>query len=207
MTNIGKSIRTCAACKENSEHVSMMSTSQDGADLDFRPRGMMRSTMPYWIQCCPSCGYCRGRIDDEPQCNASLIVNRPSYQSVLKEKSEIPELARHFLCAAEIAQAEVGRNDALIGVLVAAVWVMEDAKVPPVLLYPLYIRAAEVARHRFKDAIDKVGRALQAADLYRRAREFENADEALKSVKPDQDFKPLFEKEAALIEKKDSGHH
>ena len=58
MTTMMSDRRRCFICGYVSEYPILTSTNTFGAcDLDFRPPEMKRSTMPYWIQECPSCGY------------------------------------------------------------------------------------------------------------------------------------------------------
>ena len=49
---------TCYICQNISTHMILASTNRFGApDLDLRPPEMERSTMSWWIQECPYCGY------------------------------------------------------------------------------------------------------------------------------------------------------
>ena len=49
---------TCSVCGKKSNRIVLASTNCFGpSDLDTRPPEMMRSTMRWWIQECPKCGY------------------------------------------------------------------------------------------------------------------------------------------------------
>ncbi|MHB1354681.1 MAG: hypothetical protein ACYCZF_01750 [Anaerolineae bacterium] len=49
----------CRLCgRPNSFITASYSTSLGWPDLDTRPPETTRSNLPYWIQRCPSCGYC-----------------------------------------------------------------------------------------------------------------------------------------------------
>lgn len=51
-------LRTCHVCKTQSTQTTLLSTNMFGApDLDLRPPEMKRSTMHWWTQKCPHCGY------------------------------------------------------------------------------------------------------------------------------------------------------
>lgn len=58
MSTFRKTIRHCAICGKEVKCLVINSTNAFGSpDLDLRPPPMQRSTMPFWIQKCPSCGY------------------------------------------------------------------------------------------------------------------------------------------------------
>ena len=58
MTTLFADELKCAVCGITSTHSDIGSSSSFGApDLDLRPAQLLRSTMPYWIQECPFCGY------------------------------------------------------------------------------------------------------------------------------------------------------
>ena len=66
MTRIRKRTMKCAICRKESTHSVILSTSSFGSkDLDFRPPGMMRRTLPLWIQECPHCGYVNSDISEK----------------------------------------------------------------------------------------------------------------------------------------------
>lgn len=57
----------CAVCGHTHTYTVIGSTNSFGyADLDFRPAEMQRSTMHYWLQECPGCGYVSRSVEDEP---------------------------------------------------------------------------------------------------------------------------------------------
>lgn len=57
----------CAICRKESTQTVMASSNTFGGtpDLDLRPAEMMRSTMSWWIQECPHCGYISRSLDDK----------------------------------------------------------------------------------------------------------------------------------------------
>ena len=55
----------CAICGAVNAYRVVASTNSFGSpDLDLRPAEMQRSTMPSWIQECPSCGYVAYEVSD-----------------------------------------------------------------------------------------------------------------------------------------------
>jgi hypothetical protein len=94
-------------------------------DLDFRPAEPARSSMLAGMHRCASCGYCSSLLEQAPEEIAELIAS-PAYQSLLVEDG-LPELARTFLCAAEIAEVYGPPSDAAKYAIEAS-WVCDDAE-------------------------------------------------------------------------------
>jgi len=68
MTTMYEQNVDCFFCGTSSQHGSISSSNTLGSsDLDTRPAEMKRSTICYWVQRCPSCGYC----DDENNSSAA----------------------------------------------------------------------------------------------------------------------------------------
>ena len=66
MTMISNYNMECSVCGETSEQRVLSSTNSFGyPDLDFRPPEMKRSTMRFWIQECPNCGYVASYLSNE----------------------------------------------------------------------------------------------------------------------------------------------
>lgn len=64
----------CSICGEESMQQVMRSTNAFGSyDLDLRPPEMERSTMPWWIQQCPRCGYVSENISKPAQVDAQFV--------------------------------------------------------------------------------------------------------------------------------------
>jgi hypothetical protein len=126
MTTLGSSEVTCAICAEASEHTAVASTNSFGSpDLDLRPPEMKRSTMAYWLQECPDCGYSAGAIDD-PLSNAKTVMAREPFQT-LQVGPLGGTLTGRFLKAALLAEAANDLGSAADHALCAA-WTADDAR-------------------------------------------------------------------------------
>lgn len=69
--------RICAVCGEQSRQEVLSSTSRFGSpDLDLRPPQMMRSTMYWWIQDCPRCGYVAKDIADATPIDVEWLTSQ-----------------------------------------------------------------------------------------------------------------------------------
>lgn len=57
----------CGNCGAKLTTEVMLSTNNlGGYDLDFRPEGVSRYTMSYWIYQCPTCGYVNSNLSEKP---------------------------------------------------------------------------------------------------------------------------------------------
>lgn len=64
MSYPGQTTCICSVCGKKSRQQVLTSTNRFGApDLDLRPPEMMRSTMGWWIQECPRCGYISDNLE------------------------------------------------------------------------------------------------------------------------------------------------
>ena len=67
MTTIQKRTFKCAVCGTEERYNIVFSSSTLGSpDLDLRPAEMKRSTMEFWIQECPKCGYVSKTVSEDP---------------------------------------------------------------------------------------------------------------------------------------------
>lgn len=116
---------TCASCGRESRQTEIGSTYIMGPpDLDTRPGQMQRSTMEYWVQMCPHCGYVDTEIKSAIQ-EAITVVRSETYQAQLRDPT-VPELARRFLCHSVLEEALGNLADAGWASLHAA-WACDDA--------------------------------------------------------------------------------
>lgn len=77
MTMVFEKNKICFVCKKESPHPVIASTHAFGSpDLDTRPPEGQRSTMRYWIQVCPHCGFAASDISKETPVTKAMIENR-----------------------------------------------------------------------------------------------------------------------------------
>ena len=116
----------CTVCGEESEQTVLCSTNRFGApDLDLRPPEMMRSTMRWWVQECPRCGYVAESLNGR----TSVSKNR------LKEDAYITcngidfrsELARRFYRHYLLCLSKRDKKAAYQAAIRAA-WACDDAR-------------------------------------------------------------------------------
>lgn len=114
----------CGSCGQSSEQLNTNAGGESGApDLDTRPHGLVRSTIAFWMQRCPHCGYCAADISSIHEQAADLIADE-AYQRQLTD-SRFPPKACEFLAHAMILDRVGQRADAGWTCLHAA-WVCDD---------------------------------------------------------------------------------
>lgn len=172
---------TCASCGRESTHTEIGSTYIAGPpDLDARPGEMQRSTMEYWIQKCPHCGYVNTEIKSATP-EALVVVRSHTYQAQLRDQT-VPELATRFLCYSMIEEALGNPVEAGWASLHAA-WACDDVR-----------NSVAASRYRrraltFFEKATAVGQMIMSqeydeyplvVDLWRRIGEFDQARDSCK---------------------------
>ena len=88
MTRLLRQTKKCAICSNTHSYSVIGSTHRFGpCDLDMRPPEMQRSTMPYWVEECPFCGYVSADVSKIPydEANPDSIekyILSPEYKNV-----------------------------------------------------------------------------------------------------------------------------
>ena len=126
MTTVFKQTGRCFVCGAENEYCVVASTNSFGSpDLDTRPPEMKRSTMDYWVQTCPVCGYAAVDVADDTAVGRDFLETE-SYQSC----DGIPFVSglaaafyRHYLI-----QAADGRKEDAFFALLHAAWACDDAE-------------------------------------------------------------------------------
>ena len=200
----------CALCGERSTVVLLNSTSSFGApDLDLRPPEMERSSMFAWVQRCAWCGYCAPSIDEGTSAMRE-IVESSAYRALLA-RSDVPELARYFLCSSMIFE-EVEKEAFAARNAIEAAWVCDDANAHEAALR-CRLRAVERLRESEADGDalydDPYTEHAVIVDLLRRAGQFdeavEEADAALGEAEGEVAAVLAFSRSLALA--RDSGRY
>ncbi|MBQ3396615.1 MAG: hypothetical protein IJG34_10575 [Synergistaceae bacterium] len=171
----------CCVCNSEHEYPVITSTNAFGAcDLDLRPPEMQRSTMRYWVQECPECGYVSSEISDETQI-ASEFLKSNEYISCggINFKSG---LAKRFYRQYMILIHDKDIRAAMFALLHSA-WSCDDAKdkvnakICREKAIPLAAKLAGAALH------DSENINMIRADMMRRAGQFEELIREYESVK------------------------
>lgn len=114
----------CVICGATSRHAYLQSTNAFGPpDLDTRPPEMERSTMDYWVQQCPGCGYCASHISTDLTVSKA-DVESASYQEQLRDP-RYPDLANAFLCMSMLEESIAAFTRSAWSAIHAA-WVCDD---------------------------------------------------------------------------------
>lgn len=189
MTTMGREEVRCLVCDAENEFPVVKEAGEQGSpDLDTRPPPEMRATLEYWVQECPSCGYCAPAIEHGSP-KAARIVKTEAYKALLAN-DRMPKLARRFQRASAVLEHSGPVADAGWQSVYAA-WACDDAN------------ANDAAMQCRERAIELFDLAIAAGfpiadeggddeaiviDLLRRAERFDDAiarcEKALSSKRP-----------------------
>jgi hypothetical protein len=204
---------TCGLCGSPSDQGVSPAAVQDSRqppDLDTRPAEPVRSTIQYWMQCCPECGYCASDISTIHESAAELIAT-DDYQRRLLDSS-LPETTRRFLCHALILEQVKQYADAGWTALHAA-WAADDAA-DPLAAQSARKLALQYWQHgkRHGQAFgDLAEEFILAADVGRRAGQFEEAlltvNEGLEVESLPRFLERVLRFEKTLISRRDMARH
>jgi len=211
MTTLYREKARCSVCGSEAEYTGIGSTNAFGPpDLDTRPPEMKRSTIVYWVQRCPECGYCASDVSRAPS-QAATVVRSPEYTRQLSDLT-FPELANRFLCKALIDESS-GDYAAAAWALIHAAWACDDAEKP---------EQARTCRNKALDMIEKaLGNGQEVAkqhgaataiqvDLLRRTGRLTEARQLISTKRPtitDEIILKILDYQDVLLTKGDEGCH
>ena len=210
-TTLGRIEVACAVCSIKSEQTVIGSTNTMGApDLDLRPAEMQRSTMEFWVQECPHCGYCAGDLAQGTPA-AAAVVKSPAYQAQLKNPL-FPPLANRFLCAMLVSD-QSGRIESAIRSAHCAAWACDDAEKPAEAKHSRTFARERLQKLKAegKSLYDQTGAdAVLLSDLARRCEDFDatiaSAREGI-ALGPESIVAAVLAFEIQLAEQKDARCH
>lgn len=165
----------CAVCGHESKQEVIGSTNSSGTrDLDLRPPEMARSTMPYWVQRCPECGYCNDSLDEKTSVDKEYLSSK-EYKALFADIQE-DSLAASFIRQARIAEKDKSYENAMYAYLSAA-WCCDDARNSEGAKQ-CRLLALKLLDANFKDIVkssDEDTITCLKTDMLRRAGKFEEA--------------------------------
>ncbi|HEQ72654.1 MAG TPA: hypothetical protein ENN69_09210 [Spirochaetia bacterium] len=211
-TTVEEVEKVCAVCGVASTQIVVVSTNQMGSpDLDLRPPEMMRSTITYWVQQCPNCGYCAADLEESTD-GADAVINSEPYRRQL-EDPDFPPLANRFLCLG-LLNLQAKNEKAAIYNMICAAWACDDAGADAAALKARALAAAHIlALTEIIDGyfMEQPGAdQILLADLYRRMGEFTYAAEFARqglAREPEEIIRMILEFELKLIKREDTAAH
>ena len=115
----------CSVCGAKNEYPVLTSTNTlGGPDLDLRPAEMQRSTMSWWIQECPKCGYVSYKVSDKSPV-PKVWLSSSEYSSC-EGISFFSELARRFY-KQYLIQKKAGNTEDAFYAVIRAAWSCDDS--------------------------------------------------------------------------------
>ncbi|MBE6036592.1 MAG: DUF2225 domain-containing protein [Clostridiales bacterium] len=192
----------CSVCGKESRQRVLASTSIFGSpDLDLRPAELKRSTMHYWVQECPHCGYVAERLDQP------VPVSREKLEDFLEKYCErrwfSSELAEQFHKQYWISRLKKDHESAFAAALHAA-WACDDAedRVNAVYCRKCALEELEQTERGKKD--ENAG--VQRLDLLRRAGLFDQVLRESEDLHFEQEvLQKIADFQAAKAKEKDAG--
>lgn len=180
MTTFARKTYVCAVCKNETNFATIISTNTFGsADLDLRPPEMKRSTIPYWIQQCPVCGYTNRTIEVAPPTNVNMQwLQSDSYtncEGIQFQDNDAKKFYHHYMVCKSAKETE----SAFRAILCAA-WMCDDANEKENAIACRLV-AAELAMEILVTDSDPKWLMIRT-DLLRRAGHFDMAIEETKQV-------------------------
>lgn len=183
----------------------------EAPDFDTRPGEPVRSTIDMWVARCAGCGYCSADLTHIHEGGPALVYDE-RYRVLLNDQA-LPESARWFLCYALILENAGQFSDAGWSALHAG-WVCDDAR-DNAAAARCRMRAIELwknGKQAGQAFADDVGSEFAlAADVFRRAGEFEHAivacSEALDMEETPAHLKAVLLREKMFIERRDRSCH
>lgn len=168
MTTMFTSSYTCSVCGQSTEQRVIGSTNMFGySDLDLRPPQMRRSTMPLWLQTCPSCGYVAPELSDETKATREWLASDEYLSLDGLPEDDLPHLAitfyrRHKILLLDGDPVGAARN------LLRAAWACDDEQLTD-LARELRRRCAKLIDDNPSSYWDGGDARILHADILRRA--------------------------------------
>lgn len=204
MSTLQEYMTECAVCGKTSRHRALGSVSQFGeADLDGRPAPMVRSSLSFWADECPQCGYTNATLD--LPCSLSRETLRGAYSAIATHPGN--NLAFMFGKYAWLLES-TGSPDIAVVQLTRAAWACDDNSNDEGAVY-WRKRAAELAGHCLEIGKNSLGGTLVClrADLLRRAGDFGQVSEDAMGVALTPAEKSVLAFQLALAAQRDADLH
>lgn len=126
MSTIRSIRQKCAVCGAAHQYNVLCSTNTFGPpDLDMRPPEMKRSTMHFWVQECPDCGYVAEDIEDRPKVSRQYF-NTKEYRSC-EGKQFKSDLAQRFY-KEYLLKRHAYELEAALHPIICAAWASDDVE-------------------------------------------------------------------------------
>jgi len=191
LTFIANRTEKCLVCGQVSKQKFVASTNTFGGspDLDFRPPESERSTMPYWVQECPHCGYVANSLSQLIGFVCDRAYLSSSEYNDFQGTPPVAELAIRFVKKARIATLKKDYI-AAFGAYLSAAWASddEDDEKWQFELRNLALQAMEKIR---EDQFSDDYRIIRV-DLLRKTRQYERLLQEYEHMRFEKNKKDLF---------------
>ncbi len=118
--------KTCSVCGREAKYSELGGTNEFGSpDLDLRPPEMKRSTMGFWVQVCPFCGYAAEDISEPTSADEEWLKRERELH--VEPMGFVSGLAGSFYMQHLICLKDGKREEAFFASLHAA-WACDDER-------------------------------------------------------------------------------
>ena len=182
MTTIIKITKKCALCGNTAEYPGIASTNAFGSmDLDTRPPEMERSTMRYWIDVCPHCGYVTENINDDLDEETAEKIRQYIKTDAYLNCDDIDfksRLSKDFY-RQYLIQTQLGNKEDAFYAIFHAAWACDDAGDGNADL----CRKTAVKYLKEKEELTETEQVVMI-DMMRRAKDYEGLNEIKTAYEP-----------------------
>jgi hypothetical protein len=202
----------CAVCTASSEQlIAEAEASFEPPDFDTRPGKPSRSSIIYWVQSCPDCGYCAHDLSVAAEETREFV--RGAFYQAFHANKAYPGKATEFLSYALLLEHLGFWSDAGWTALHAA-WVCDDLKQDEHAVN-CRRRAVELWKHAKRHGQDIMDNDFEefalVCDIHRRSQEWDEsraaANEGLECDNLSSVVDALLRRELALIDRRDPACH
>lgn len=170
MSKVNKVEKMCYVCRKTSKQGVLISTNRFGApDLDLRPPEMERSTMEWWLEECPHCGYVANDLSEKTVITKDWLKN--NQYSSCDNRNFASTLVEKFYKYYLINMINNNHKSAFYAVLHAA-WACDDVEDVDNAIYCRQKALEELSKFVVNND-EKETLLLVRADLLRRTRQFD----------------------------------
>jgi len=175
MSTFYRTSKRCTVCKTKSEQTVIGSTNTFGSpDLDLRPPEMRRSTMYYWPEKCPHCGFVSYDLEQKTAIRKKWLESEA--YTTCEGHSFISDLAAMFYKIYMIAKETNDSRDAF-NALMNAAWASDDCSDTENALLCRRMLLPYLEQEIAKDARMAETLTIARADVLRRAELFDQVIE------------------------------
>jgi len=182
MTTSWNVSKKCFMCQTESSCEVLGSSNTFGGtpDLDTRPPEMMRSTMDWWIQECPHCGYVAGRLDNETSISPAFLKSQ-RYTTCAGRNFQYALAVKFY--KDYLIRLEDGDHGGAFNAALNAAWACDDYDTEENAVHCRLMALEQLDKVLAQNSCDADDLIVMRADLLRRTGQFDRLAEEYSNKK------------------------